>query len=166
MIRRDGRTVGRWGRWGAADYDGLAVGQAQVVRRMSGAMARGAALVGGLTSLICVGVASVVQGLPGFYGSGLGGLLATGSALLTPALMLRTTHLDPAAVMLASFVGLATKAIVLLIVLFTLGGVSGLHRMSLAVTLLVVFVATTAAEARAGSKIKILIGVDPGSSSA
>ena len=155
----------RWDRWGTVDYSGPAVGQAQVVRRLSGSMARGAALVGGVASLLCIGVATVVAGLSGLYGSGLGGLLATGSALLTPVLMLRTTHLEPGAVMLASFIGLITKAIILLIVLFTLGGTAGLDRMSLAVTLLVVFVATTAAEAWAGSKIKILIGPDPSSSS-
>lgn len=156
----------RWDRWGTVDYDGPAVGQAQVIRRLSGSMARGAALVGSLTSLVCVGVATVLQGLPGLYGSGLGGLLATGSALLTPALMLRTTHLEPGSVMLASFGGLATKAIVLLIALFTVGDAPSLHRTSLAVTLLAVFVATTAAEAWAGSKLKILIGSEPGSSSA
>lgn len=156
----------RWDRWGTVDYDGPAVGQAQVIRRLSGSMARGAALVGGLTSLVCVGVATVLQGVPGLYGSGLGGLLATGSALLTPALMLRTTHLEPGSVMLASFGGLATKAIVLLIALFTVGDSTALHRTSLAVTLLAVFVATTAAEAWAGSKLKILIGSEPGSSSA
>ncbi|MBC3193630.1 hypothetical protein H7X46_21460 [Pseudonocardia sp. C8] len=145
------------------DYSGPAVGQAQVVRRLAGSMARGAALVGGVTSLLCLAVATLVQGLPGLYGSGLGGLVATGSALLTPALMLRTTHLEPGHVMLASFAGLAGKAVILLAVLFTLGGAPGLDRMSLAITLLVVFVATTAAEAWAGSKLKILIGPDPGS---
>ncbi|MBW0103691.1 hypothetical protein [Pseudonocardia sp. KRD291] len=147
-------------------YDGPAVGQAQVIRRLAGSMARGAALVGVVTSLVCVAVAAVSVGASGVYGAAFAGVVATASALLTPLLMLRTTTLDPAAVMLASFVGLATKAIVLLIVLFTLGNGSGLHRMSLAVTLLVVFVATTAAEAWAGHKIKILIGSDPASSGA
>ena len=164
MIRRGGRTVWRWDRWGTVDYDGPAVGQAQVIRRLSGSMARGAALVGGATSLLCLVVATVAEGLPGLYGAGLGGLLATGSALLTPALMLRTTHLEPGAVMLASFGGLATKAILLLLALFTLGGAPALHRTSLAVTLLAVFVTTTAAEAWAGSKLKILIGAEPDSS--
>lgn len=161
MIREDGRTVWRWDRWGTVDYSGPAVGQAQVVRRLSASMARGAALVGGVTSVLCIGAAALAAGLPGLYGAALGGVLATGSALLTPVLMLRTTALDPGAVMLASFIGLVTKALILLIVLFTLGGAPGLHRMSLAVTLLVVFVATTAAEAWAGSKIKILIGPEP-----
>lgn len=158
--------MGQWAAWRSPRYDGLAVGQAQAIRRMSGAMARGAALVGVGVSVLCVGVATVVQGVPGFYGSGLGALLATGSALLTPVLMLRTTTLEPAVVMLASFVGLTTKAIVLLAVLFTLGNVAGLHRMSLALTMLVVLIATTAAEAHAGSRIKILIGSDPGPPSA
>ncbi|WP_068796213.1 hypothetical protein [Pseudonocardia sp. HH130630-07] len=148
------------------DRGGLALGQAQVVRRMSAAMARAAALVGVAVSLVCVVVAAVVVGLPGLYGAALGGVLATGSALLTPVVMLRTTRLEPGHVMLASFAGLVTKALILLIVLFTLGGVDGLHRMSLAVTLLVVFVATTAAEAWAGSTVKVLIGVDPDPSSA
>lgn len=155
----------RWDRWGTVRYDGPAVGQAQVIRRLSGSMARGAALVGVVTTLVCVAVAAVTAGVPGVYGAAFAGVVATGSALLTPVLMLRTTELDPAAVMLASFVGLATKAIVLLIVLFTLGKEPGLHRMSLAVTLLVVFAATTAAEAWAGHKIKILIGSDPASPS-
>ena len=153
--------MGRWAAWRSPRYDGLAVGQEQAIRRMAGAMARGAALVGVVASVLCIGVATLAQGVPGFYGSGLGGLLATGSALLTPVLMLRTTTLEPAIVMLASFVGLITKAIVLLAVLFTLGNMAGLHRMSLALTMLVVLVATTAAEARAGSRIKILIGSDP-----
>lgn len=155
----------RWDRWGTVDYSGPAVGQAQVIRRLSGSMARGAALVGGLVSLVCVGVAALVAGLPGLYGAVLGGAVATGSALLTPVLMLRTTRLEPGHVMLASFAGMVGKAIIVLIVLFTVGSVPGLHRMSLAVTLLVVFVATTAAEAWAGSKLKVLIGPEPDSSS-
>lgn len=149
--------------WRGPTYDGIAVGQAQAVRRMAGAMARGAALAGVAVSAVCVVAAAVLQGTPGLWGAGLGAVLATGSALLTPVLMLRTTALEPAGVMLASFIGLATKAIILLLVLFTLGSAPGLHRMSLAVTLLAVFVVTTAAEAYAGSKIKILIGVDPAS---
>lgn len=156
----------RWDRWGTVDYSGPAVGQAQVIRRLSGSMARGAALVGAASSLVCAGVAAGLAGTEGLYGAALGGMVATASALLTPILMTRTTNLEPAHVMLASFVGLATKAIILLIVLFTLGSMPGLHRMSLAVTLLVVFVATTAAEAWAGSKLKILIGPEPDSSSA
>ncbi|MEU6696673.1 hypothetical protein [Pseudonocardia sp. NPDC046786] len=156
----------RWDRWGTVDYDGPAVGQAQVVRRLSGSMARGAALTGTVASLVCLVVATVAVGLPGTYGAGLAGLLATGSALLTPVLMLRTTHLDPGAVMMASFVGLATKALVLLLALFTVGSAPGLHRMSLAITLLVVFVVTTAAEAWAGSRLRILIGAEPGPPSA
>lgn len=147
--------------WHGPRYDGIAVGQAQAVRRMAGAMARYAALAGVGVSVVCVVVAASVHGVPGLYGAGLGAVLATGSALLTPVLMLRTTTLEPAGVMLASFIGLATKAIVLLLVLFTLGSAPGLHRMSLAVTLLAVFVATTAAEAYGGSRIKILIGADP-----
>lgn len=153
--------MGRWSALRAPRYDGLAVGQEQAIRRMAASMARGAALVGVGVSVVCVGVAAVVEGGPGLWGAGLGAVLATGSALLTPVLMLRTTTLEPAVVMLASFAGLATKAIVLMAALFTLGSAPGLHRMSLAVTMLVVLVATTAAEARAGSKIKILIGSDP-----
>ncbi len=68
--------------------------------------------------------------------------------------------------MLAAFGGLAMKAIILLLALFTLGGTAGLHRMSLAVTMLVVFITTTAAEAWAGQKLQILIGTDPGSTDA
>ena len=62
--------------------------------------------------------------------------------------------------------GIIRVRIVLLIALFTVGDAPALHRTSLAVTLLAVFVATTAAEAWAGSKLKILIGSEPGSSSA
>ncbi|MEJ8281857.1 hypothetical protein [Pseudonocardia spirodelae] len=153
----------RWDRWGTVEYDGPALGQAQVVRRLSGSMARGAALVGGAATVLCTAVAAVVAGVPGLWAGLLGGLLATGSALLTPALMLRTARLEPGAVMLAAFGGLAMKAIILLAALFTLGGLPGLHRMSLAVTMLVVFVATVAAEAWAGQKLQILIGSDPGS---
>ncbi|MFE7201121.1 hypothetical protein ACFU8R_12665 [Pseudonocardia alni] len=156
----------RWDRWGTVEYDGPALGQAQVVRRLSGSMARGAALVGAATTVVCAVGGIVAAGVPGLSAAALGGLLATGSALLTPVLMLRTTHLEPGAVMLAAFGGLAMKAIILLLALFTLGGAPGLYRMSLAVTMLVVFITTTAAEAWAGQKLQILIGTDPGSTDA
>lgn len=111
----------RWDRWGTVEYDGPALGQAQVVRRLSGSMARGAALVGVVTTVLCAVGGVIAAGIPGLSAAALGGLLATGSALLTPMLMLRTTHLEPGAVMLAAFGGLALKAIILLLALFTLG---------------------------------------------
>ncbi|MFP5020090.1 hypothetical protein [Pseudonocardia phyllosphaerae] len=142
-------------------YDGPAVGQEQALRRLSSSMARGAGLTGVAASLVCVVVALLVAGIAGLYGAAAGAVLGTGSALLTPLLVRRTAALAPQFVMLASFVGLITKMIVLLMVLFTLGGAEWLDRMSLAVTMLVVLITTSAAESWAGYKVRVLVGVDP-----
>lgn len=151
-----------WRRGREPNHDRIAVGQTEVVHRMAGAMARCAAVAGLVAGVLGILLAGLGAGVPGVLGAGLATVLGTATTLLTPLLMLLARRLEPAVVMLVSFAGFALKAVVVLAVLFTLGSAPALDRMSLAVTLLVVFVATTAAEAWAGNRVKVVLGAGPG----
>lgn len=136
------------------------VGQEATLRGLAAAMARGAVLAGAITVVAGVVVAAVVAGPSGAWSALLGGTIALGSSLITVALMRRTAALAPQAVMVVSFGSLLLKAIVLLPALFLLDRVDGVHRESLALSVLAVLIVVSAAQGWAGYRTPTMI-VDP-----
>src|SRR5690349_16909409 len=121
------------------------------LRALAADMRRAVLAVGAVVGPVAIVVCGVVAGLGGVLGAVLGTVFGLGSALFTLWLMRRTAAREPRAVMLASFGGFLQKMIVLLVVLMAADAIPAVHRMSLAVTLLVVLITVTAAEVWASS---------------
>ncbi len=140
----------------------LPVGQEQTLRALAASMQRGVLAVGGvLTAAAAIGGA-VAAGPAGALSALVGALLGVGSSLFTLWLMRRTAHREPRAVMMASLGGFLQKMIILLVALFVAGSIPGVHRMSLAVGLLVVLLGVTAAEGWAGYRLRTAVVDLPG----
>ena len=138
----------------------LPEGQEQTVRALARAMFRNATAAAVVVGAAAVVVAAVLVGPAGVLSAAAGAALAYASSLLTLLLMRRTATLAPQAVMIASFGGSLLKMILILAVLFPLGAVEGVHRGSLAIGMIVVLIAVTAAEGLAGYRLRTL-NVEP-----
>ncbi|MCY7342476.1 MAG: hypothetical protein LH603_11680 [Pseudonocardia sp.] len=139
----------------------LPEGQEATLRALAAAMFRGAAALAVGTAVLAVVVAGLVVGVDGVLGALAGSVLALLASLLTLWLIQRTATQAPNVVMVASLGGFLLKMIVLLAVLTLLGGVGGVHRQSLALSMLAVFVVVAAAESIAAYRMRML-SVSPG----
>lgn len=134
----------------------LPEGQEQTVLALGRAMLRNVVAVSIVTTVAVVVAAGVAVGPAGAVSALVGAVLGVLSSLFTLLLMRRTADRLPQAVMVASFGGMLTKMIFLLAVLFPLGAVEGVHRVSLGVGLLAVLIASTAAEGWAGYRLRTM----------
>jgi F0F1-type ATP synthase assembly protein I len=138
----------------------LPVGQEQTLRALAASMQRNALLAGAALVVAAPVGGAVAAGVPGALSALLGVALGIGSSLFTLWLMRRSAHREPRAVMMASLGGYVQKMIILLVALFVAGSIPGVHRMSLAVGLLVTLIGVTAAEGWAGYRLRTAV-VDP-----
>jgi len=144
----------------------LPEGQEETVLVLARDMWRNVVRVSLVTTVVVVVGAGLAVGTAGALSALVGAGLGVLSSLFTLVLMRRTAAHLPQAVMVASFGGLLTKMIFLLAVLFPLGAVDGVHRLSLAAGLLAVLIAATAAEGWAGYRLRTMYVVpdDPATS--
>lgn len=140
----------------------LPEGQEETVLALGRAMLRNVVVVSSVTTVVVVVACGVAAGLPGAVSALVGAVLGVLSSLFTLVLMRRTATHEPQAVMVASFGGLLTKMIFLLAVLFPIGAIDGVHRVSLGVGLLAVLIAATAAEGWAGYRLRTMYVVPDG----
>jgi len=138
----------------------LPVGQEQTLRALAASMQRHTLVAGGMMVVATAVGGTVAAGVPGALSAALGAGLGIGSSLFTLWLMRRSAHREPRAVMMASLGGYVQKMIILLVALFVAGSIPGVHRMSLAVGLLVTLIGVTAAEGWAGYRFRTA-AVDP-----
>lgn len=143
----------------------LPVGQEQTLLALAASMLRGLVAASVPTGVAAVAVAGLLEGLPGAISAAAAVVLVVLVSLFTLWLMRRTAAKEPGAVMMAIFGGYVQKMIFLLVGLFGLGAVDGVHRMSLALTTLVMLIAITAAEGWAGYRFRSVV-VDPEASPA
>ncbi|MCX6467158.1 MAG: hypothetical protein NTW05_26775 [Pseudonocardiales bacterium] len=136
-------------------------GQERTLLALAAAMRRGVLLSTAAVGVPAVVVAAVVTGPAGALSALAGVLLALAGSLFTLWLMRRTADREPRAVMIASLGGFIQKMIFLLVGLFALGTVPGVQRMALALAVLAVLIATTAAEGWAGYRLRTLIVDEP-----
>lgn len=144
----------------------LPQGQEETVLVLARDMWRNVVAVSLVTTGVVVAGAGLAVGPAGALSALVGAALGVLSTLFTLVLMRRTADRLPQAVMVASFGGLLTKMIFLLAVLFPLGAVDGVHRLSLAAGLLAVLITATAAEGWAGYRLRTMYVVpdDPATS--
>lgn len=138
----------------------LPVGQEQSLRALAAAMQRNALLAGGALAVLAPAGGALAAGAAGALSALLGVGLGIGASLFTLWLMRWSAHREPRAVMMASLGGFVQKMIVLLVALFVAGSIPGVHRMSLAVGLLVTLIGVTTAEGWAGYRFRTA-AVDP-----
>ena len=138
----------------------LPVGQEQTLRALAASMQRNALLAGAALAVAATAGGAVAAGVPGALSAALGAGLGVGSSLFTLWLMRRSAHREPRVVMMASLGGYVQKMILLLVALFVAGSIPGVHRMSLAVGLLVTLIGVAAAEGWAGYRLRTA-AVDP-----
>ena len=132
----------------------LPVGQEQSLLALAGSMRRGALAATAAAGVPAVVVAGVLAGVPGALSALAGVLLGLVASLFTLWLVRRTAGREPRAVMIVSMSGLLQKSIFLLVALFAVASVPGVHRTSLSVALLVTLIATAAAEGWAGYRLR------------
>ncbi|MBW0088053.1 hypothetical protein I4I73_21250 [Pseudonocardia sp. KRD-184] len=137
----------------------LPEGQEQTLLALASSMRRGVLVATAVVGVPTVVVAGALVGPQGAVSAFAGIALALLAALFTLWLMHRTAGKEPKAVMMASLGGFVQKMIFLLIALFGLASVPGVHRMSLAVATIVGLLATTAAEGWAGYRLRTLLVV-------
>jgi hypothetical protein len=123
-----------------------------VVRRLAGAMLRGAIVPTVATVVLSAVVFTVLFGLHGLLGALVGGVVVCASTLATLLLMTKTAALDVHFVMAAALGGFIFKMLVLLGVMVLLRDVSFLHPKALAFTMVATILVAAAAEARASKR--------------
>lgn len=119
------------------------------------AMTRASLLVTVPAVVVCIVLFSVLNGLHGFLGSLVGGVLAMLASLSTLGMMRFSAGLDPMFVMVIALSGYVVKVIVLFGALTLLKGVTALHPMSLGITMIVAILVAAAAEFAAFRKTKL-----------
>ena len=128
---------------------------AKVVLQAARAMTKASLLVTPPAVLVCIALFSILNGLPGFLGSLVGGVLAMLASLSTLGMMKFSAGQDPMFVMVIALGGYVVKVIVLFGALTLLKGVTALHPMSLGITMIVAIMLAAAAEFAAFRKTKI-----------
>ncbi|SEO54369.1 hypothetical protein [Amycolatopsis saalfeldensis] len=116
------------------------------VRKAAQAMTRASLLVTPPVVLACIVLFSVLNGLHGFLGSLVGGVLALLASLSTLGMMRFSAGQDPMFVMVIALGGYVIKVIVLFGALTLLKGVTVLHPMSLGITMIVAILVAAAVE--------------------
>jgi hypothetical protein len=105
--------------------------------------------------LVCIVLFSVLNGLHGFLGSLVGGVLAMLASLSTLGLMRFSAGQDPMFVMVIALSGYVVKVLVLFGALTLLKGVTALHPLSLGITMIVAILLAAGAEFAAFRKTNI-----------
>ncbi len=128
---------------------------AKVVLQAARAMTKASLLVTPPAVVVCIVLFSVLNGMPGFLGSLVGGVLAMLASLSTLGLMKFSAGQDPMFVMVIALGGYVVKVVLLFGALTLLKGVTALHPMSLGITMIVAILLAAAAEFAAFRKTKI-----------
>ncbi|MDX3187502.1 hypothetical protein PV458_03735 [Streptomyces sp. MN03-5084-2B] len=128
---------------------------AKVVLQAARAMTKASLLVTPPAVIVCIVLFSILNGLHGFLGSLVGGVLAMLASLSTLGMMKFSAGQDPMFVMVIALGGYVVKVIVLFGALTLLKGVTALHPMSLGITMIVAIMLAAAAEFAAFRKTKI-----------
>jgi hypothetical protein len=128
---------------------------AEVVLQAARAMTKASLLVTPPAVVVCIVLFSILNGMPGFLGSVVGGVLALLASLSTLGLMRFSAGQDPMFVMVIALGGYVVKVVVLFGALTLLKGVTALHPMSLGITMIVAILLAAAAEFAAFRKTKI-----------
>ncbi|ADJ49490.1 hypothetical protein AMES_7665 [Amycolatopsis mediterranei S699] len=128
---------------------------AKVVLQAARAMTKASLLVTPPAVVVCIALFSILNGLPGFLGSLVGGVLAMLASLSTLGMMKFSAGQDPMFVMVIALGGYVVKVVVLFGALTLLKGVTALHPMSLGITMIVAILLAAAAEFAAFRKTKI-----------
>lgn len=132
-------------------------GQVRALHALAADMRRAVWLTGAVVGPLVLLGCWWVAGPGGLLGGALGTVFGLASALFTLVLMHRTAARSPRAVMLISFGGWIQKMIFLLAALVAGAAIPGVHRMSLAVGLLVVLITVTAAEGWAAYRFRSFV---------
>jgi F0F1-type ATP synthase assembly protein I len=119
------------------------------------AMTKASLLVTPPAVLVCIVLFSVLNGLHGFLGSLVGGVLAMLASLSTLGLMRFSAGQDPMFVMVIALSGYVVKVLVLFGALTLLKGVTALHPLSLGITMIVAILLAAGAEFAAFRKTNI-----------
>jgi hypothetical protein len=114
-----------------------------------------------LAAAALVAAVSLLWGWRAVLAAAIGGLLATAALAVGPALLRAVRHASPAAVTAAATGGYAAVVVVLGLVLVLLAPASWLSADHLAVALVVVTVAGIAGQARAVTRLRVLVFADP-----
>lgn len=128
---------------------------AKVVLQAANAMTRASLIATPPVVLACIVLFTILNGLPGLYGSVIGGVLAILSSLATLGMMRFSAGMDPMFVMVIALGGYVLKILVLFGALTLLRGWSDLHPMSLGITMIAAILVSAAAEFAAFRKTKI-----------
>ncbi|MFI5587780.1 hypothetical protein ACIA5G_22200 [Amycolatopsis sp. NPDC051758] len=119
------------------------------------AMTKASLLVTPPAVLVCIVLFSILNGLHGFLGSLVGGVLAMLASLSTLGLMRFSAGQDPMFVMVIALSGYVVKVLVLFGALTLLKGVTALHPLSLGITMIVAILLAAGAEFAAFRKTNI-----------
>ena len=128
---------------------------AKVVLQAARAMTKASLLVTPPAVVVCIALFSILNGMPGFLGSLVGGVLAMLASLSTLGMMKFSAGQDPMFVMVIALGGYVVKVVLLFGALTLLKGVTALHPMSLGITMIVAIMLAAAAEFAAFRKTKI-----------
>ncbi|MBE1575796.1 hypothetical protein DMC63_12945 [Streptomyces sp. WAC 05977] len=128
---------------------------AKVVLQAANAMTKASLIATPPVVLACIVLFTILNGLPGLYGSVIGGVLAILSSLATLGMMRFSAGMDPMFVMVIALGGYVLKILVLFGALTLLRGWSDLHPMSLGITMIAAILVSAAAEFAAFRKTKI-----------
>ena len=125
------------------------------VRQLARSMTRASLLWTPPFVIACIALFAVLNGLHGFLGALVGGVLAMVASLSTLGMMKISAGQDPSLVMLIALGGYAAKVILLLVALTLLKGVTVLHPLSLGITMIVAILVAAAVEFGAFRKARI-----------
>ncbi|HVK19832.1 MAG TPA: hypothetical protein VM677_00565 [Actinokineospora sp.] len=128
---------------------------ARALRTLATAMFRYALWPSLASVVLGVVIFGILHGTKGALGALVGGSIACASSLLTLWLMRKTAGAGAHIAMAASLGGFVGKMLVLLLVMTALRDVAALHRLSLAITMIVVVVVAAGAEALAFRRTKL-----------
>ncbi|WP_436491756.1 hypothetical protein [Actinokineospora sp. HUAS TT18] len=128
---------------------------ARALRTLASAMFRYALWPSLAAVVLGVVIFGILHGTKGALGALVGGSIACASSLLTLWLMRKTAGAGAHIAMAASLGGFVGKMLVLLLVMTALRDVEALHRLSLAITMIVVVVVAAGAEALAFRRTKL-----------
>ncbi|MBP2323183.1 hypothetical protein JOF56_003568 [Kibdelosporangium banguiense] len=127
----------------------------EALQRLAEAMLRWQAKVMVPALLVAVVVFTVLNGMAGLLGAGIGAVAACASSMFTFWLMRISAKHGPHAGLAAALGGLIVKMIILMVVFLPLRGVEAVHSYSLAITMLVGILTAAAADMMAFRKTNL-----------